>query len=309
MYPAPRPRTPPFEVGRNDPCPCGSCKKYKRCCVGKQERLALSALPSLALGQRLQALSQAALEGWDNGRRGDAILMMMEIARLDPKSSQAHHDLGVMYFRCGRLAEAAESLDKAVQLRPSFESALSYLAKVLELQGREEEALVACRKLERVAADPLVRKHHAVKALVKEGKFEYAEREFRRLITLDPGRPDVLLDLGQFLGDRGEFQEAERYLTAALENPAAFQQLAEIKRITEVDRPLIDRMRAVVGRPNLNMTDRVAVHFGLGKAFDDLGDWNEAMRHYRQCNRLADRRGREATYRSSSSACPDRAPR
>jgi len=23
------------EVGRNDPCPCGSGKKYKRCCEGK----------------------------------------------------------------------------------------------------------------------------------------------------------------------------------------------------------------------------------------------------------------------------------
>ncbi|MBI1993744.1 MAG: SEC-C domain-containing protein [Deltaproteobacteria bacterium] len=23
------------QTGRNDPCPCGSGKKYKRCCLGK----------------------------------------------------------------------------------------------------------------------------------------------------------------------------------------------------------------------------------------------------------------------------------
>jgi hypothetical protein len=23
-------------VGRNDPCPCGSGKKYKKCCLGKE---------------------------------------------------------------------------------------------------------------------------------------------------------------------------------------------------------------------------------------------------------------------------------
>ncbi|MBI5118565.1 SEC-C domain-containing protein [Candidatus Poribacteria bacterium] len=23
------------DVGRNDPCPCGSGKKYKKCCLGK----------------------------------------------------------------------------------------------------------------------------------------------------------------------------------------------------------------------------------------------------------------------------------
>jgi len=32
--PAPRPQAPP-RIGRNDPCPCGSGKKYKKCCMGK----------------------------------------------------------------------------------------------------------------------------------------------------------------------------------------------------------------------------------------------------------------------------------
>ena len=27
------------KVGRNDPCPCGSGKKYKNCCEGKRGRL------------------------------------------------------------------------------------------------------------------------------------------------------------------------------------------------------------------------------------------------------------------------------
>lgn len=26
-----------MEVGRNDPCPCGSGLKYKKCCQGKQQ--------------------------------------------------------------------------------------------------------------------------------------------------------------------------------------------------------------------------------------------------------------------------------
>lgn len=25
------------KIGRNDPCPCGSGKKYKNCCLNKQE--------------------------------------------------------------------------------------------------------------------------------------------------------------------------------------------------------------------------------------------------------------------------------
>ncbi|MGH7163747.1 MAG: SEC-C metal-binding domain-containing protein, partial [Planctomycetota bacterium] len=29
----PKPIRAPSRVGRNDPCPCGSGKKYKRCCM------------------------------------------------------------------------------------------------------------------------------------------------------------------------------------------------------------------------------------------------------------------------------------
>ena len=26
-----------MRIGRNDPCPCGSGKKYKKCCLGKTD--------------------------------------------------------------------------------------------------------------------------------------------------------------------------------------------------------------------------------------------------------------------------------
>ena len=29
-------------IGRNDPCPCGSGKKFKHCCARKGERLSLA---------------------------------------------------------------------------------------------------------------------------------------------------------------------------------------------------------------------------------------------------------------------------
>jgi hypothetical protein len=35
LQPAPPPRRHGPKVGRNDPCPCGSGRKYKRCCLGK----------------------------------------------------------------------------------------------------------------------------------------------------------------------------------------------------------------------------------------------------------------------------------
>lgn len=76
-------------VGRNDPCPCGSGRKYKRCCLGREEaRTAFvrtvedEALPLLRdlvrfsenhAGRPLEAVARAEFPFWDgpaDGARG-----------------------------------------------------------------------------------------------------------------------------------------------------------------------------------------------------------------------------------------------
>ena len=83
------------------------------------------------------------------------------------------------------------------------------------------------------------------------------------------------------------FDEAADHLTRAIDGfPQAFHDLSIIKRFTETDRPLLDRMRSLAERPGLDVLARVGVRFGLGKAFDDLGDYAEAMRQYEAANGL-----------------------
>lgn len=40
----------PKEIGRNDPCPCGSGKKYKKCCIDKIEKTRNPQTPNPAQG-------------------------------------------------------------------------------------------------------------------------------------------------------------------------------------------------------------------------------------------------------------------
>jgi len=139
--------------------------------------------PSAALRQRLQALFLAATKQSDAGRWADAISLFQEIV-LDSNSPAAHCNLGVTYMRSGRLAEAAASLQRAVELRPGYFSALSHLAHLREQGGGEPEALLADRRLSRTADDPLERRRYSAKALAMEGKLEEAEKELRSLLSL-----------------------------------------------------------------------------------------------------------------------------
>src|SRR5580704_3860269 len=73
-------------------------------------------------------------------------------------------------------------------------------------------------------------------------------KKLRRVLAAAPRNAGRRALLGELLSDRGMFEEAQRHLSEAI--PAAFQQLAAVKRITEADRPLVERMRNLAAGPS-----------------------------------------------------------
>ncbi len=52
-------------IGRNDPCPCGSGKKFKKCCIDKQQPMAAAPSAPPSLNSEVALLQQAAAEKRD----------------------------------------------------------------------------------------------------------------------------------------------------------------------------------------------------------------------------------------------------
>jgi Flp pilus assembly protein TadD len=92
------------------------------------------------LKHRLDALTLAAKAHYDAQSWADAILLFREIVRLDPKNALAHLNRGLACLGGGRSAEAVARLQRAVELQPGLESALTQLAGALLQQGRDPEA-------------------------------------------------------------------------------------------------------------------------------------------------------------------------
>ena len=112
------------------------------------------------------------------------------------------------------------------------------------------------------------------------------KRNFAVCSLWRPDAPSAASPRARF-SNSGKFEDAAGQLAQAIEAfPSAFQQMTTVKRMSEDDRPLLDRMRSLAERPGLDAVSRIAIRFGLGKAFDDLGEYAEAMRHYEEGNRL-----------------------
>ena len=125
---------------RNDPCPCGSGKKYKQCCLKRDE--------VIASGKRSEAASipknlQAALEHHQAGRLPQAEAIYQQILQVKPDHPDALHFLGLIAHQLNKDAIAVDLIGKAISVNPSEPMYYTNLGTALEAQGKLEEA-AAC---------------------------------------------------------------------------------------------------------------------------------------------------------------------
>ncbi|MGA9867339.1 MAG: sulfotransferase, partial [Acetobacteraceae bacterium] len=209
---------------------------------------------------------------------------------LRPDFAVAHYNLGAALERQGRPLEAVASLRRAIAISPEMGPAYSRLGNLLQTQGEQEEAKACFRRAGEFLTNPADRDLEDAKLLLAEGNAAEAEPRLRRVIELDSTNSLAHALLGDLLGQSGRFEEAATFLRRATElDPeriGAYHNLAILSKITEADRPLVDRLRELLERPGGTDLDRTLLHFALGKAHDDLGDYPQAIRHFDQGNAI-----------------------
>lgn len=124
------------KAGRNDPCPCGSGKKYKKCCMGKDAEHARAADTSHEssdehVGRRYPPARAAEIEnafkrGINHLDRNDfdqAARAFRSVLRLDSEHYKALTGLGRCLVELGMQAEARECFEKALEINPGYAQA------------------------------------------------------------------------------------------------------------------------------------------------------------------------------------------
>jgi tetratricopeptide (TPR) repeat protein len=108
------------QVGRNQPCPCGSGKKYKRCCLPKDEALVSERLRAQAVDHHLwedddlDATSNAVVDLIHAGRLDDAEAAARDLLLRYPDVVDGLERLGMVYEARGNRKRAADYYRQAV---------------------------------------------------------------------------------------------------------------------------------------------------------------------------------------------------
>ena len=219
-----------------------------------------------------------------------AAAALRQAVALDGTAAAAHYHLGVALHRLGHEDAAIAAYRRTVAIAPKNADAWSRLGNLLIARGALEQAIACFKKAADALPNTTLGRMNRAKALIAEGQTAQAETALRRAVALDPANAEAHRLLGNLLAEGGRFAEAVAALERTIElNPwevTAWGGLVGTRKLEEADRPWIGQMLERLKKGRMTEPMRMKLHFVLGKAYDDLGDYAEAMEQFAAANRI-----------------------
>jgi tetratricopeptide (TPR) repeat protein len=236
-----------MKPGRNDPCSCGSGKKYKHCCAQKaSEASPTSPIQPTQLSQAVMnqlvamfnfgryAEMEVAAQGlidqhpasgfaWKafstalQMQGKDALSALQGASRLLPNDTEILSNLGNALLADGRLDDAATSYRQAVQINPKMVEAHCNLGNVLRELGQPGEAAVCCNRALAINPNFVMALNNLGNALSDLGQLDAAVASYRKALAIEPHLHQAHVNLGLVLRKLGRIDEAESCCRTALE--------------------------------------------------------------------------------------------
>ncbi len=199
-----------MKPGRNDPCSCGSGKKYKNCCLGKAVlNPSHSPAPAADEIRQLDAL-------FNTGRYADLENRAHALLKSHPDSGVAWKQLSASLHMQGK--DPLTALQKAAELLPNDAAVFNNLATVLQDRGQFEAALDSGRRALQIKPGFAEAHNNLGNILQDLGRLDEAVASYRRALEIKPSFVAAHNNLGVVLQSLGDFGDAEASYRQALES-------------------------------------------------------------------------------------------
>jgi tetratricopeptide (TPR) repeat protein len=167
------------------------------------------------------ALADAASARRDANEFSQAVASYQQALRLNPNSSQAHHNLGLTWQVQGSNTEAIAEFAEAARLDTNRFDSWSRLAVCCAMQNRMSEAETAFRQIVRLRPEEAGGYGNLGNALAAQNKFDEAIPFYLTALKLNPNDYQTEFNLGLTCAREGKPGEAETHYRQALRiNPS-----------------------------------------------------------------------------------------
>ena len=293
-----------MKPGKNDPCPCGSGKKYKHCCEGRA--VSHPAAPAPAEFNQLIALYNAGryaeletrartlvehfpaagfawklLGGALQMQGKEALPAFQKTAALLPQDAEAHYNLGVVLKNLGQLDEALTHYRQALKIKPDYAEAHSNLGNALKELGRLDEAVACYQQALKIMPHSAETLNSLGTAFKERGQLDEAVASYRRAIKIKPDYAEAHSNLGNALTELGQLAEALASCRRALEIKPGFAEAYINLGNALSDLGIFGDAVACYHRALELKPDFTHVYINLGNTLKYLGQFNKAAASFR----------------------------
>lgn len=219
-----------------------------------------------------------------------AIDLLSKAIQLAPTVGIYHRDLCALLRKSGRLNEALAIGRRALKLLPEDAQAHYVFAMVLADKNKVGDAVLNySRALE---LDP---KHdlawNNMGAMLEQiGEISSAEFAYYMAITVNPKNSAAMNNLGVLCAKQGKLSISQECFENAIKVKqdylAAHFNISTLKTYNLKDPHLLELEKLSLGREQLLITERIQLNFALGKAREDIGDFDGAFAAYAEGNHL-----------------------
>lgn len=124
----------------------------------------------------------------DQGKVEEALALLQEAVRLDPRYAPARNKLGVCYVRQGELEPARREFLAAIEIDPRFAPAYSNLGNLHQEAGRLEEAVAAYRRALEIDPDYAIAHHNLGVVYRRMGRISESVAHLKKAALLEYSR-------------------------------------------------------------------------------------------------------------------------
>ncbi|MDH5571342.1 MAG: tetratricopeptide repeat protein [Gammaproteobacteria bacterium] len=258
-----------------------------------------------------------------NGNNELAIRLLNNAIKINPGFADAHNNLAIVLKKSGQLELAISSYKRAVEIKPGFAEAYNNLGILLSTTGRHEEAILNYQKALSIRPDYAEAANNLGISFKETGRYaeaitsykkavaikpDYAEAYYnlglvavcmenhneavdyyRQALSIKPDYADALINLGNILKETGKINEAiacyRKVLSVKPDFNEVWHMLSGCKKYTSYDDD-VRRMEQLFCEDTVPEVQKIYLAFSLGKAFEDLKEYDRAFDCIRQANRL-----------------------
>ena len=205
---------------------------------------------------------------FQQGRNRDAVDAFDQVLKLDPSISQTHVNLAQAFERLGQNRKAQDHYESFLRAHPEDFQARFRLALLHLEAGRKDEALGELLKAERLKPDDPGVLRELGGLYLELGNHDEAKRRLSRSDRKDTWN---LANLGQIARREKRYDDAERYLRAALEqapnNAQLWANLGDVLSFQSKDQAAVEAYGRALDLGNETFStlyNTAAMHVNLG---------------------------------------------